>query len=264
MFSSLARHPNASASPKVSGGLLFWFRGAAYEIPGIPLKKEYGEDENLLMTGMLKKPYFRYIAPFAVFMILSEVQRFYHGAALFGIYGLKAGITALLLFFLFRGHTEEITGKWDWKAAALGVLVFAVWIAPGLWKMPAPGAFDPRPLGDGLPFWSAVAVRTAGASLVVPVMEELFWRSFLMRYLVRPDFLGVRPGTYTRFSFWAVVFIFMLAHKPWEWPQTVFAGAAYGGYLVKTGNLKGCILAHAVTNFCLAVYVTAAGAWGYW
>ena len=37
-----------------------------------------------------------------------------------------------------------------------------------------------------------VAVRWIGATLVVPVMEELFWRSFLMRWFQRTQFETVR------------------------------------------------------------------------
>ena len=44
----------------------------------------------------------------------------------------------------------------------------------------------------------------------------------------------------------------------------LLAGIAYNGWMVRTRNLADCILAHAVTNACLAAYVLLAGAWDYW
>jgi len=106
--------------------------------------------------------------------------------------------------------------------------------------------------------------RVTGACLVVPVMEELLWRSFLMRWLINKDFLGVSLGTYTHISFWITVFCFVSVHRPWEWGVTLVAGILYGAYLVRTKNLVGCVIAHAVTNLGLAVYVVYSGSWFYW
>ena len=103
-----------------------------------------------------------------------------------------------------------------------------------------------------------------GAVLIVPIMEELIWRSFLMRYLVKANFLTIPLGHYSHLSFWGTVIAFTLVHRPWEWPVAAATGILYGAYIVKRKNLIGCMLAHATTNLGLAVYVLITGSWHYW
>ena len=106
------------------------------------------------------------------------------------------------------------------------------------------------------------ACGTAGAALLVPVMEELFWRSFLMRWIEQPTFQGVDPQ---RVGLKAVVlstFVFMLAHTLWL--AAIFAGLAYAWLYVKSGKLWLPVIAHAVTNGVLSGYVVLFGKWEYW
>jgi CAAX prenyl protease-like protein len=93
-------------------------------------------------------------------------------------------------------------------------------------------------------------------------MEELFWRSFLLRYLISPHFQAVRLGTFTPFSFVATVVLFGVEHDLWL--AGMMAGAAYTLLLYKTGRLWPCILAHAVTNLSLGIHVLMTGQWQWW
>jgi CAAX prenyl protease-like protein len=98
--------------------------------------------------------------------------------------------------------------------------------------------------------------------LVVPVMEELFWRSFLMRWIDRRDFLTLAPP---RSSVAALVIsstVFALAHQLWL--AGLIAGLAYGWIYRRTGNLWFPILAHASTNLLLGLWVIDQRAWSYW
>lgn len=107
-----------------------------------------------------------------------------------------------------------------------------------------------------------IVARIAGLSVVVPLAEELFWRGFLMRWLIREDFEQVAIGTYAPFSFWMVVLLFTLAHPEW------FSAAVYcillNGYLCWKKDLWGCVIAHAVSNFALAIYVLFSRDWYLW
>jgi CAAX prenyl protease-like protein len=155
----------------------------------------------------------------------------------------------------------------------LGLVVFAVWIAP---ETLVPGwrqhwLFSNSVMGraDGAASAphaiSAVFIffRAAGSALLVPVVEELFWRAFLMRWLVNHQFWTVPLGHYVRPAFWLTVLLFAVEHGP-HWEVGLAAGAAYGWWMVKTRSLGDCILAHAVTNAALAAYVLTAGKWEYW
>jgi len=214
---------------------------------------------------IFQNPVFRYLAPFVLFMILTEGQRFCSAETIFLLYAVKIIITGVFFIFLFRNHREEIQGTFDWRAIGLGFLVLCLWIyATALIPTEKKISFNPlmiEPLGLRV---VAISFRILGATLLVPVMEELLWRSFLMRYLIKKDFLSLPLGGYHIFSFWVTVIAFTLVHQTWEWPAAFLTGIAYGFYLVKTKNLMGCIWAHATTNLGLAIYVLWTQRWYYW
>lgn len=155
----------------------------------------------------------------------------------------------------------------------IGAAVFFVWVAPDqMWpawrssvlfqnalagsaatSLPAAALADP---------WS-IALRTARAVLVVPVLEELFWRGWLMRWVADPDFRKLPLGHYQGRSFWLVAVLFALEHGPY-WDVGLAAGIVYNWWMVRTKSLGDLILAHAVTNACLCWFVVAGGHWQYW
>lgn len=105
-------------------------------------------------------------------------------------------------------------------------------------------------------------IRASGAVLVVPVMEELFWRSFLCRYLVNSDFMSVRQGKFTPFTFISTVILFGLEHQLWL--AGMIAGIAYNYIYYKTSSLAQCILSHALSNMLLALFVVYGDNWKFW
>lgn len=161
-----------------------------------------------------------------------------------------------------------------WGSVAVGIAVFAIWIAPDL--LFGPG-YRHSPIFENPAMGSAASsapagfqrnivfliVRTLGCTALVPVLEELFWRGWLMRRLIEPDFQSVKIGAYAPFAFWAVALLFASEHGPY-WEVGLIAGVAYNWWCVRTRNLADCILAHAVTNGLLSAYVLYAGQWQYW
>jgi len=222
--------------------------------PGMPLSK-----------SLISHPSFRYVAPFTVFMVFTEFQRWVSGPSLFWLYGVKSIAAGSLVVLLFAAHRNEIAGRWDLKAVFLGIAVAVVWIAFFYLLNPeTEPAFNPEIFSDRPAYWVAVSVRILGAAIVVPVIEELFWRSFLMRVLIKSDFMEVPMGAYVLKAFWLTVVAFTLVHRFWEWPGTILAGVLYGFYLVKTKNLVGCMIAHGTTNLILGIYVVCSGELRLW
>jgi CAAX prenyl protease-like protein len=122
-------------------------------------------------------------------------------------------------------------------------------------------AFDPAVLALGAR-WAFIAVRLLGLVVLVPVFEELFWRSFLIRWLIADDFKRVPIGRVTPTA--AVVSsVFFGAVHP-EWLPGVLTGLAWAWLLWRTKSLSACVVSHAVSNLALGVYVLAAGAWKFW
>jgi CAAX prenyl protease-like protein len=146
---------------------------------------------------------------------------------------------------------------------AVGIAVYFLWVRMDWgWAMQhEAGGYNPFLVGAGAGVVLAI-VRLFGASVVVPVMEELFWRSFLIRYIINPEFKSVPLGRFTPASFAITVLLFGLEHNLWL--AGMMAGVAYNFVLYRTNNLWSCILAHAVTNVSLGVHVLITSEWRWW
>ena len=117
-------------------------------------------------------------------------------------------------------------------------------------------------LSAGFQVWSFIAVRLIGIAVLVPIAEELFWRGFLLRWLIDPEWEKIKLGEYTHHSCAIVVLMFTVAHPEW------FAAASYclliNGLLYWKKDLWQCVVAHAVSNLVLAIYVLQTGYWWLW
>jgi hypothetical protein len=104
--------------------------------------------------------------------------------------------------------------------------------------------------------------RLLGAVIVVPIFEELFWRSFALRWLIDENFSAVPIGTFTWFSASAVILAFGFEHH--RWLAGIFAGLLYHALLYYKKDLSACVIAHAVTNLLLGIYVLLTQQWSFW
>ena len=220
------------------------------------------------------------IAPFALFMGFIGVEegaRFltergllpWDEGELLYLYPVKAALVGLCLVLLWRRYTEiRPTDLTNWRHTALsllaGMLIFILWINMdwGFATLGEPQGFDPGRIPEGAPRTAMIAARLAGAVLVVPVMEELFWRSFLLRYIIEPDFIKVAIGRFTWFSFLATTVLFGLEHN--HYLAGMMAGAFFNLLLYRTRSIAQCILSHAVANLALGIYVLQTGEWPFW
>ena len=211
------------------------------------------------------------ILPFAAylfFIVAGDVLERMGVAAssLLWLYPAKIAVVALLLALFWRHYTElrpfRLSPTQALIAVATGVVVLVLWVSldAGWMIFGSPSGFDPR--SEGRIDWLLVAIRIAGAALVVPVMEELFWRSFLMRWIVAPNFDSVEPSQLGLKSFIITVLLFGFEHNLWL--AGIVAGAAYSVLYMRHRSLWSPILAHAVTNGLLGLWVVRTGNWSYW
>ncbi len=208
-----------------------------------------------------------YVLPFFVLIALLGARNDLPLPAAY-VYPVRtAAVLAALLVFSRR--VVELRPQRACASALLGAALFVIWIAPDLllpgWR--ARWWFSNDLVGRPEPVQPAAGAfllfRAAGSVLVVPVVEELFWRAFLMRWLAVKPFWKAPLGVYAPAAFWITALLFASEHGPY-WDVGLAAGIAYGWWMVRTRSLADCILAHAVTNACLAAYVVAAGRWEYW
>jgi CAAX prenyl protease-like protein len=153
-------------------------------------------------------------------------------------------------------------------ATLTGLLVTGLWVGlDGRYpSLPFLGGqrvgFDPMRLTAGAR-GGFLFVRMLGLVLLVPLIEELFWRSFLIRWLIDPeDFQRVPIGHVTPLAAGVTSVLFALAHP--EWLPALITGLLWVGLLWQTKSLNACLISHAVANLALGTYVIVTGDWKYW
>jgi CAAX prenyl protease-like protein len=206
------------------------------------------------------------VLPFALFAALTMLQGRFGPDSQYWVYALKTALGAWGLWVM-RPYVSEMKWKFSWEAVVVGVGVFALWVGlDGHYPLLAErsGGFDPAAAyGPGsLLALFFIAVRTVGSTLVVPPLEEVFYRSFVYRYLVRPDFLSVplRQLSWRALAITAVVF--GIGH--FEWLPGILCALAYQGLVLYKNRLGDAITAHAVTNLLLALWVVTRGQYQFW
>ncbi len=218
-----------------------------------------------------------YVAPFAAFMaglaLVSLVQSFAtEGSPLwlaepkYWVYPLQTVVCGALLIRYWRCY--DFGRSWHLLTAVImGLVVLALWISPQ-WLL----GFDPRLEGfnpglfaesPGL-YWLTLAARFVRLVVVVPLLEEIFWRGFLLRYTIKEDWRSVPFGAFTWMSFGLVTLFFGLAHFGPDFAAALATGAIYNLLAIRTKSLGCCVLAHAVTNLVLGIYIMQTGQWGFW
>ncbi len=192
-------------------------------------------------------------------------------AAFVPSYVARVVLTAAALFLL-RSHYTRIRWNGWWLGLIVGVVGIFQWVG----IQTALERFVPFFRGTGEvfdptehyktadAFWAFVAIRLTGAVLVVPVMEELFWRDWMWRTILAPnDFKLAGVGEFA----WGPVLIvsgaFATVHGHW-WPTAIVWGLMIAGLLVYTKSIGACVVAHATTNLLLGLYVLRYHAWSYW
>ncbi len=185
------------------------------------------------------------------------------------VYPLQTLLCGGALFFFRRSYTFDFPKAFRNLPLVVGVglLVFALWVFPAF----LPGAkprldgFDPTLLAESPSLYIlAIVFRLLRLVVVVPFMEEIFWRGFLQRYLIKEAFEKVPFGSFTPVSFFGVAAAFMLVHHTADWPAAFLCGLLYGLIACHTKSLGGCVLVHAVTNLLLGTYILMTRQWGFW
>jgi len=240
-----------------------FLRSIAADLTGMrSFSKQLGEHPALPWV----MPFFLYMA----FVMLQGVAA--KSSAVFAfdlrlIYPCKVLCVALLLVFLWRRYGELAQfslrlHEMLWSVV-VGVAVFLLWIGlnQGWMSMGQSAGYDPRNLSGNID-WSLALPRLLGAALVVPVMEELFWRSFMLRWLARSEFASVSPAQVGLRALLISSVMFGAEHTLWL--AGIVAGLAYGALYMKSKKLWAPVLAHATTNGMLGLWVLHTGQWSFW
>lgn len=195
--------------------------------------------------------------------------------------------------WLFRHHWPPLGRAELWVAVPAGVFAAWLWVAGQHWlegitvgdstlggSLGISGAppflrlnpIEPVDIAvqyDGAGFWAHVVLKISRAVLIVPVVEELFWRGFLLRAFIRWDrFDEVPLGQFTWFSFLGTSLLSVVQH-PANWGVSILCWMLFNAIFVWRKSLMCLFVTHGVTNLVLYIYVVYASLhgnseWQFW
>lgn len=203
--------------------------------------------------------------PFAVFLGFTVLQGSFGESSRYWIYLIKTLVGAWLVWKM-RAFVAEMRWRVSWEAVLVGVAVCAMWVGiDGLY--PHFGSAKPwNPLsqfaGRSWLAYMFVGIRLAGSALVVPPLEEVFYRSWLYRYWAQKDFQAMPLGRFHAISFVITSLVFGLEH--YQWLAGILCGFAYQGLVMRKNRLGDAITAHAITNLLLGLWVYWQQDWRFW
>jgi CAAX prenyl protease-like protein len=221
---------------------------------------------------MSKYPSLPYVAPFGVFVGFLMLEKFVPGGTVV-LYPIRVIVVSAVLICCSRSVMDfRVTSALG--SILLGVAVSVIWIGPdvlwphyrGFWLFTnsVTGSVNSSVPAGARSSISFIFFRTFGCAVMVPILEELFWRGWLTRWLIDgQDFRRVPLGAYTASSFWIGSVMFASEHGPF-WDVGLIVGIAYNWWMCRNKSLADCTLTHAVTNGCLSIYVLVTGEWQYW
>ena len=182
------------------------------------------------------------------------------------IYPAQTVICGALIVWFWRDYEfRRLRGVWF--AIAIAIVVFGLWIAPQQFFGAAPRVtgFNPGFFEKGSTlYWINVLLRFLRLVVVAPLVEEIFWRGFLLRYLITEKFMTITVGTFSWISFLVVTLAFGFSHTRADWIAAFICGALYNFVAYRTRSLASCVVAHAVTNLLLGLWIMETGQWGFW
>ncbi len=220
--------------------------------------------------------------PFLLFLLVGSLAGKAFVGSEYWLYAAKTvGIGGLL--WVWRRRLPEMRWAWSLEAIGVGVLIAVLWLSlagripslEDLWNLvrnlvtgkevppPKPAeVWNPLEFFKDQPVigYALLSVRVLGRSLVVPALEEVFYRSFVYRYLISPNFLGIPLGTRNTKAWLATALLFGLSH-PENWVPGILCGLAYQWLVIRRGRLGDAMFAHAVTNLLISGYAIGTGRW---
>lgn len=239
-----------------------------------------------------------HVNPFVVFMafmvallLLSATLEWKHPDAPWWrqnpahfIYPLQTLVTLAFLIHYWRDYSFHFSWKWSLTAIGFGAVGIGIWLLPtalydhwgltgkttGILKLlgvaPRHEGFDPGIFHHPLAWWTVVGFRFLRAVVVVALVEEIFWRGFLMRFVCdwEGDYWSQPFGRATWPSYLIVTGLFMAVHDPVDYAAAFVYGSLTYLLCVWSKSLGACVVMHVTANLLMGLYIMAYGKYGLW
>lgn len=238
------------------------------------------------------------VVPFAAFIGLSMLLQFLapvlewkHPSAPWWrhypeqwMYPVQALVCFGLLLKFWKYYEFRGSAKWTFVGIAFGAVGIGLWLLPttlydhlGLtgeaegWRKwlglaARREGFDPHVFAHPLAFWASLTLRFFRAAVVVALVEEIFWRAFLMRFVGNPDgnYWKQPFGRASWMSYLVVTACFVMVHAPVDRAGALVYGSLTYLLCVWSRSLSACVVMHATANFLMGCYIMAYGKYGLW
>jgi len=246
--------------------------------PPVPPSNDPTDTPGRLDRFVAAYPHAPLTAPFVAFLALMALESLFGPAHKPWLYAVRT-FGALGVALLFRRYWPPL-GKIHLPIAvvvglvvALGWVVVHKWFAAADWypytqvlgRDATPDEFyiPHERLGIGLAYWLFLLVRIGGAATVVPLIEEFFWRGFVLRFLINPSrFEDVPLGTFTWISFIGCSLLSAAEHPMWE--VGILCWVVYNLLFYWKRSLLCLMVTHGITNLALYIYVVIYQDWVFW
>jgi CAAX prenyl protease-like protein len=221
-----------------------------------------------LLNRLRASPMAARVAPFLIFAAFTSLQGKLGEGSQYWLYTVKTVLGALLVWLVWPA-VRELRWTFSTEAVLVGIGVILFWILldpfyPKLTALTKPGQ-DWNPIaayGGATLSWFFIVTRIAGATLVVPPLEEMFYRSFVYRYVISAEFEEVSLKRFHPGSMIVTSIVFGVSHR--EWLAGILCGCAYQWLVLRRGHLGDALTAHAISNLLLGLWVVYKGAWHFW
>ena len=219
-----------------------------------------------LRASLDKFPTLARVLPFGIFLALTFGQGKFFAGSEYWFYLVKTFVGAWLVWLTWDA-VREMRWAFSWEAVVVGVGVFAIWVGldPFYRKLGTGGSpWNPHTqFGDNAALaWLFIIVRLVGSTLVVPPLEEVFYRSFIYRSIAGADFEKVPLNRFAWLPFLVTAAAFGFSHH--EWLAGILCAFAYQGLVLRKNRRGDAMTAHAITNFLLGLWVVLKPAWNFW
>jgi exosortase E/protease (VPEID-CTERM system) len=224
------------------------------------------EGSATTQPAFVANPTAAYLLPLMAVVAVSMITKAMTDSAFDRFYGARI-LAGLFALWIYRRHNFKWEWSWSTPAIGAGILVFLLWTALEPAGQGAPKDTD-KIIPSALYCLPAVeakawlASRVLGSVTIIPLVEELAFRGYLLRRLIAADFEEVAPTRFTWPSFIVSSLLFGVMHE--RWLAGTLAGMIYALVVLHRGRLCHAVLAHATTNALIAVSVLSMGYWSLW
>jgi len=215
---------------------------------------------------MAKSPEHARFLPFLIFVVITFFGGTMGGSGMFWLYAVKVVVGAWMVWEM-RAFVPEMRWSFSWQAVVVGIVIFVAWVGLDpfypknhlLFKDTKESIWNPfTHFGEGSAIaWALIVIRIFGMTIVVPPIEEAFYRSLVYRYIVKYDFTKVAMNHFDGVALVLCALLFGFSH--FQWLPGIMCGMAYQWLAIRKGDLGDAMTAHAITNFLLGVYVVWQG-----